>query len=234
MSFRFCERIVTNWATASGVWPGGCSRGAGPRRIRANDFCMSGNVIDRSGFRPNVGIIVCNERGEVFWGKRVGHRSWQFPQGGIDARERPLEAMYRELHEETGLRPEHVSVMAWTRGWLRYRLPRNMVRRHCEPVCIGQKQKWFLLRLRTDESAFDLNASAKPEFDGWEWRPFWSILPEVIYFKRTVYFQALHALAPFLRDVPSECPVELIPEQIERRLERVRQAGDRVGNTDAR
>ena len=195
---------------------------------------MSGNVIDRSGFRPNVGIIVCNDRGEVFWGKRVGHRSWQFPQGGIDARERPLEAMYRELHEETGLHPEHVSVTAWTRGWLRYRLPRNMVRRHVEPVCIGQKQKWFLLRLRTDESAFDLNASAKPEFDGWEWRPFWSILPEVIYFKRTVYFQALHALAPFVRGVPAECPAELIPEQIEKRLERAGPTGERAGKADAR
>jgi len=173
-------------------------------------FTVSGyNVIDRNGFRPNVGIIICNQHGEVFWGKRRGHRSWQFPQGGIDARERPLQAMYRELFEEVGLSPHDVAVTGWTQGWLRYRLPRNMVRRNSHPVCVGQKQKWFLLRLRSDESAFNLNATHKPEFDGWDWRPFWSVLPEVIYFKRLVYFQALSQLAPFAPNVPPECPDEL-------------------------
>lgn len=152
-------------------------------------------MIDRDGFRPNVGIILINKTGDVFWGKRAGHRSWQFPQGGINDDERPLAAMYRELHEETGLKPTDVDVMGWTCGWLRYRLPRNMIRRHLFPLCIGQKQKWFLLRLRSPESAFDLNATEKPEFDGWEWRPYWSILPEVIYFKRSVYQEAMSFLA---------------------------------------
>lgn len=152
-------------------------------------------MIDRDGFRPNVGIILCNDAGEVFWGRRAGHRSWQFPQGGINGSERPLEAMYRELQEETGLKPTDVEVLGWTRGWLRYRLPKAMVRRHLRPVCIGQKQKWFLLRLRAEESAFDLAATDKPEFDGWEWRDYWSVLEEVIYFKRGVYRAALGQLA---------------------------------------
>jgi len=152
---------------------------------------LSITVIDRDGFRPNVGIILINQAGEVFWGKRAGHRSWQFPQGGINDDERPLAAMYRELQEETGLKPTDVEVISWTCGWLRYRLPRNMIRRHLFPTCIGQKQKWFLLRLRSPESAFDLNASDKPEFDGWAWRSYWSILPEVIYFKRSVYQEAM-------------------------------------------
>lgn len=222
------------WVTVTGYVPRSWSTPAGfiSPATSGVRLCKSGTVIDRSGFRSNVGIIVCNQRGEVFWGKRVGHRSWQFPQGGINADEHPLEAMYRELHEETGLLPEHVSVAAWTRGWLRYRLPRNMVRRHMQPVCIGQKQKWFLLRLRTDESAFDLNASHKPEFDGWEWRPFWSILPEVIYFKRTVYFQALHALAPFVEGVPADCPDDCLPEQLERRFRQGSSIG--AGDRDAR
>ena len=169
-------------------------------------------MIDRNGFRPNVGIIICNQYGDVFWGKRHGHGSWQFPQGGIDARERPLQAMYRELFEEVGLTPADVAVVGWTQGWLRYRLPRNMVRRHAHPVCVGQKQKWFLLRLRSDESAFNLNATNSPEFDGWRWRSFWSVLPEVIYFKREVYYQALSQLAPFAPNVPQQCPGELRPD----------------------
>ncbi|ANJ66027.1 RNA pyrophosphohydrolase [Halothiobacillus diazotrophicus] len=153
-------------------------------------------MIDRDGFRPNVGIILINQAGEVFWGKRAGHRSWQFPQGGINEDERPLTAMFRELHEETGLLPSDVEVIGWTCGWLRYRLPKNMIRRHLHPTCIGQKQKWFLLRLRSSDSAFNLNATSKPEFDGWEWRPYWSILSEVIYFKRAVYRTAMSVLAP--------------------------------------
>jgi len=181
------------------------------RRTRCSDqpFMRAGaTVIDRDGFRPNVGIILCNDVGEVFWGRRAGHRSWQFPQGGINGSERPLEAMYRELEEETGLRPTDVEVIGWTRGWLRYRLPKGMVRRHLRPICIGQKQKWFLLRLRADESAFDLAASDKPEFDGWEWRSYWSVLEEVIYFKRGVYRAALGQLAVLAGAElvpPSEC-----------------------------
>ncbi len=60
-------------------------------------------MLDREGFRPNVGIILLNARNEVFWGKRLREHSWQFPQGGIKYGETPVQAMYRELHEETGL-----------------------------------------------------------------------------------------------------------------------------------
>jgi hypothetical protein len=65
-------------------------------------------MLDREGYRPNVGIILCNARNEVFWGKRIREHSWQFPQGGIKRGETPEQAMYRELHEEVGLLPEHV------------------------------------------------------------------------------------------------------------------------------
>ena len=84
-------------------------------------------VIDEAGFRPNVGIIVTNQSGQVLWGKRVkGRDSWQFPQGGINADESPEEAMFRELQEEIGLLPEHVTVLGVTNGWLRYRLPSSI------------------------------------------------------------------------------------------------------------
>jgi putative (di)nucleoside polyphosphate hydrolase len=155
-------------------------------------------VIDADGFRPNVGIILTNSEGRVFWARRVrGHSSWQFPQGGIRTDELPEEALYRELGEEVGLNPEHVVIMGATRGWLRYRLPRRY-RRNTKPLCIGQKQVWFLLRLRCDERQVRLDASDTPEFDRWQWVDYWRPLDEVIFFKRHVYARALDELAPLL------------------------------------
>ena len=61
-------------------------------------------MIDSKGFRANVGIILSNSEGKVFWARRAGQKTWQFPQGGIDEDESPIEAMYRELHEETGIK----------------------------------------------------------------------------------------------------------------------------------
>ncbi|MDY0049611.1 MAG: RNA pyrophosphohydrolase [Halothiobacillaceae bacterium] len=155
-------------------------------------------MIDSDGYRPNVGIILCNQDRQVFWGRRAGQDSWQFPQGGIRRNEAPVQAMYRELHEETGLRAEHVQLIGCTEGWLRYKLPSSLVRRHSRPVCIGQKQKWFLLRLVGSESAFSLDSNPRPEFDDWRWVEYWLPMREVVYFKRQVYQSALDQLAPLL------------------------------------
>ncbi len=157
-------------------------------------------MIDEDGYRANVGIILCNCIGKVFWGKRQGEHSWQFPQGGIDKGETALEAMYRELYEETGLSPEDVEIIGSTENWLRYRLPKHMIRRRSHPICIGQKQQWFLLHLVSDESRFNLRATQKPEFDGWRWVNYWSPVREVVYFKRNVYRSALRELAPVLKE----------------------------------
>ena len=86
-------------------------------------------MLDRDGFRPNVGIILLNQKNQVFWGKRIRTHSWQFPQGGIDRGESPEQAMFRELHEEVGLQPNHVRVVARTRDWLRYEVPDRYIRR---------------------------------------------------------------------------------------------------------
>ena len=109
-------------------------------------------MIDSDGFRPNVGIILCNDQRKLFWAKRIGQDAWQFPQGGINENESPEEAMFRELGEEVGLKPDQVDVLGETRDWLKYRLPRRYVRKNCDPVCIGQKQRWFLLRVLCNES----------------------------------------------------------------------------------
>lgn len=152
-------------------------------------------MIDEDGFRANVGIILCNCDGKVFWGKRLGQESWQFPQGGIDQGESPLDAMYRELHEETGLQPQQVEVMGQTRGWLRYRIPHYMIRRRSRPLCIGQKQRWFLLRMLCRDGDVNLQATPKPEFDHWEWVDYWTPAQQVVFFKRKVYRRALNEFA---------------------------------------
>ena len=86
-------------------------------------------MLDREGYRPNVGIILCNGKNEVFWGKRIREHSWQFPQGGIKYGESPEQAMFRELEEETGLLREHVKIIGRTRDWLRYEVPDHFIKR---------------------------------------------------------------------------------------------------------
>ena len=153
-------------------------------------------MIDPDGYRPNVGIVLMRPDGQVFWARRVRRDGWQFPQGGMNTDETPVEAMYRELREETGLLPEHVQVLGATPGWLRYRLPSRAIRRNERQVCIGQKQVWFLLQMQCDESQLNLELTETPEFDHWRWVDFWYPVEHVVLFKRGVYARALRHLAP--------------------------------------
>lgn len=155
-------------------------------------------MIDEDGFRPNVGIIVANAAGQVLWARRYGHDAWQFPQGGIGDDESPEQAMYRELHEEIGLLPQDVKILAQSRGWLRYRLPRRFIRHDKPPICIGQKQRWFLLQLVGPESNVRLDCQKPAEFDRWRWVSYWYPLDQVVSFKREVYRRALKELLPRL------------------------------------
>ena len=155
-------------------------------------------MIDSEGFRANVGIILTNDQGQVFWARRTGMDAWQFPQGGIKKDELPKIAMYRELKEEIGLEPEHVELINSTDDWLRYWLPKRYIRQNKGPLCIGQKQIWYLLKLTADETYLDLSYASEPEFDSWKWVDFWRPVEEVISFKRQVYQQALKQLQPFI------------------------------------
>jgi putative (di)nucleoside polyphosphate hydrolase len=154
------------------------------------------DVIDSDGFRANVGIVLMRGGGDVFLGRQVGGRGWQFPQGGVLAGEALEHAAYRELHEEIGLSQSDVALVGQTSRWLRYRLPPKYVRRNRQPVCIGQKQRWFLLRLEREDAQFDFERTTEPEFDQYRWVNFWEPVREVIYFKRAVYVRALTELAP--------------------------------------
>ena len=162
-------------------------------------------MVDADGFRPNVGIILTNGSGQVLWARRVGgHDAWQFPQGGINADESAEDALYRELFEEVGLERDSVEVIARTRGWLRYRLPRRMRRHNSSPGFKGQKQKWFLLRMNAEDERVQMDRTSKPEFDHWRWVSYWYPLGQVVDFKRDVYRRALKELAPSL-------PVDSMP-----------------------
>src|SRR3954469_11557521 len=166
-------------------------------------------MLDKEGYRPNVGIILANPRNEVFWGKRVHQHAWQFPQGGIKHGETPVQAMFRELEEEIGLQRGHVRILGRTREWLRYEVPEKWMRRAkqsnadgCGPfnkgLYRGQKQIWYLLRMVGRDCDVKLRASGHPEFDAWRWHDYWVPLDVVIDFKRDVYRQALLELHRYL------------------------------------
>jgi putative (di)nucleoside polyphosphate hydrolase len=155
-------------------------------------------MLDRDGFRPNVGIILLNQKNQVFWGKRIRTHSWQFPQGGIDRGESPEQAMFRELHEEVGLKPDHVRIVARTRDWLRYEVPDRFIKREVRGHYRGQKQIWYLLQLVGHDWDLNLRATNHPEFDAWRWNEYWVPLDLVVEFKRGVYEMALIELSRFL------------------------------------
>lgn len=121
--------------------------------------------------------------------------AWQFPQGGIKEEETPEQAMFRELNEEIGLQAEDVKVLGVTRRWLRYRLPRRLIRHYSTPICIGQKQKWFLLQLINKDTQINLATTDDPEFDSWAWVSYWYPLTQVVAFKKRVYSLAMKEFA---------------------------------------
>ncbi len=157
-------------------------------------------MIDFDGYRPNVGIVICNRKGQVLWAKRYGQNSWQFPQGGINDNESAEQAMYRELYEEVGLQPKDVKVLYASKHWLRYKLPKRLLRYDSKPVCIGQKQRWFLLQLVGDEKNINMNTTKSPEFDGWRWVSFWYPVRQVVSFKKDVYRKAMKEFAQVMFD----------------------------------
>ncbi len=160
---------------------------------------MGTDVIDRDGFRANIGIVLMGAAGQLFLGRRTGGKGWQFPQGGMHEGESPEESLFRELREEIGLTAADVTLMGSTDSWLRYRLPSRYVRRGQQPLCVGQKQRWYLLRLAAEETGIRFDTTGEPEFDRFRWVDYWQPVKEVIYFKRPVYVKALHELAPLAR-----------------------------------
>ncbi|OOF41249.1 RNA pyrophosphohydrolase [Rodentibacter mrazii] len=170
-------------------------------------------MIDFDGYRPNVGIVICNRKGQVLWAKRYGQNSWQFPQGGINDNESAEQAMYRELYEEVGLQPKDVRILSVSKHWLRYKLPKRLLRYDSKPMCIGQKQRWFLLQLVSDEKNINMQTTKSPEFDGWRWVSFWYPVRQVVSFKKDVYRRAMKEFAAFLFSFSNEKEKSVEQEQ---------------------
>lgn len=148
--------------------------------------------IDKDGFRANVGIVLINQHNKIFLGRRIGgHDAWQLPQGGIMPKEPLEQALFRELDEEVGISSDLVSIDSQIKHWIYYRLPQQYIRHHVMPLCIGQKQKWFLLRYLGDDASINVTKHQPHEFDDWAWVDFWEPLKRVVDFKRHVYQEVL-------------------------------------------
>lgn len=150
------------------------------------------------GYRPNVCIVLCNDQNELLLFHRVGSGGWQFPQGGIDDNESPLEAMYRELYEEVGLQAHDVKLLAQSTRWYRYNVPSRWLRASSRGHMHGQKQLWFLLQLESNTEAINFQTTEHPEFDEWSWVSYWDPVHYVVDFKKSLYQRALIDLANFL------------------------------------
>jgi putative (di)nucleoside polyphosphate hydrolase len=159
-------------------------------------------MIDKNGYRLNVGVVLVNQNKQLFWGKRVGNdTAWQFPQGGVNAFETLHETVFRELAEEVGLQKNDVEIIGVSKRWLYYDIPNHLRRLTQTPPCIGQKQKWFLLQLGCEDEKIRLDHSHSPEFDKWRWVDYWYPLSNVIYFKRDIYRNVLEEFAPIIEDL---------------------------------
>lgn len=154
-------------------------------------------MIDEDGYRPNVGMIIFNSKGQVLWARRSRQHSWQFPQGGLKENETPEQAMYRELYEELGLRASDIYIAQTSQHWYRYRVPKNYRNTKADRIYQGQKQRWFLLGLNDEEKLnIEFGNQSHPEFADWTWVSFWYPLRQVISFKRDVYRKILTEFAP--------------------------------------
>lgn len=156
-------------------------------------------IINNKGYRLGIGIVLMNKDGKLFWAKRLGKKNaWQFPQGGLLPYETVEEAMYRELKEEIGLDKNDVRILSITRKWQHYKLPPNLRRNLRMPLCIGQKQKWFLLQFLTEDKNICLEQSS-PEFDQWHWIEHDCPVNNVVFFKRALYASVLNEFANFFK-----------------------------------
>ncbi|SEK93284.1 RNA pyrophosphohydrolase [Pacificibacter marinus] len=149
-------------------------------------------------YRPCVGVMLANKAGQIFVGERIDTPgAWQMPQGGIDKGEAPRDAALRELWEETGVNPEHVTVQAETTDWLTYDLPDHLLGKVWKGKYRGQKQLWFLLRFNSTDDKISI-ASEHPEFAQWKWSNPTDLVAEIVPFKKDIYDAVIQEFAAHL------------------------------------
>ena len=153
--------------------------------------------MNKKNYRKGVGIVVVYDQGQFFLGIRIGAQAWQFPQGGIDEGEKPEEALYRELYEETGIKRDKVEILSVSQKWLVYHIPH--VYQRFNKKYDGAMQKWFLLKFIGINSDVNLNAFSHAEFDGWKWADKKTAITSVVRFKKAVYESIFDEFADVLK-----------------------------------
>ena len=153
-------------------------------------------------YRPCVGAMVFNAKGEVFVARRIDTvaEAWQMPQGGIDKGEDPRETVLRELEEEIGT--DKFEIIAETDDWLTYDLPDELVGKVWRGKYRGQRMKWFALRFTGKDSDIDLDTD-HPEFEDWRWAPLGAIAEMIVPFKRDVYRQLVERFGHLVKSIRS-------------------------------
>jgi putative (di)nucleoside polyphosphate hydrolase len=159
-------------------------------------------MIDRETlpYRPAVGIMLLNREGKVFVAQRLDStlEAWQMPQGGLDEGEEALAGALRELEEETGIRPEHVEIVARCPTELYYDLPEDMIGKMWKGKWRGQRQTWFLGRFTGSDANVNID-TAEPEFRAWKWANPDELPAMIVPFKKKLYEDVLRAFADQLR-----------------------------------
>lgn len=151
------------------------------------------------GYRPAAGVMLLNREGKVFVGQRIDNTldAWQMPQGGLDGDEDPLDGAYRELEEETGIRREHVEIIARAPEPLYYDLPPELIGKVWKEPWRGQRQIWFLARFTGEDSDVNIR-TADPEFRDWKWAEPRDLPGMIVPFKEQLYRDVLKAFDAWL------------------------------------
>ena len=151
---------------------------------------------EESNYRLNVGLIIVNNYGKVLICKRKNSNQWQFPQGGIDKGESPIEAAEREIFEEVGIKSSQIRVLGKIKDWVKYEIPKKLAKKNFKKKgIVGQKQKWFIFKIKSKASISFIN-DPDNEFDDFAWVSYWHPIALIVSFKKDVYRSVLAELLP--------------------------------------
>ena len=150
-------------------------------------------------YRPNVGMMIINQKKEIFVGKRIDHPSnfWQMPQGGIDAQEIPSIAALREMEEEVGIKKNKVDLLTESKDWYYYSIPSDLAKTLWKGKYKGQRQKWFLYKFKGTDKDVNIHTE-HPEFSDYKWVTKDFLVPNIVPFKKKIYEKLLLEFKDYL------------------------------------